>query len=64
MGAQLMNSILYLVEYLVQIFTLLKKALIIQNCSFIDIINMDSKWQVGYSGTVNININIEPFKEK
>jgi hypothetical protein len=50
-------------EYIIQVFTLLKKALIIQNCSFIDIINMDSKWQVGYSGTVNINMNFPIIKD-
>jgi hypothetical protein len=44
-------------EYAVHIFSELKKSLIIGNCSFIDIINMNSKWQVGYSGTVNINMN-------
>ena len=30
----------------------------IMNCSFIDIISMDCEWQVGYSGTTNINLNI------
>ncbi len=44
-------------EYMVHIFSQLKKSLIIKNCSFIDLINMDSRWQVGYSGTVNINMN-------
>jgi hypothetical protein len=44
-------------EYVVHIFSELKRSLIIANCSFIDIINMNSKWQVGYSGTVNINMN-------
>jgi hypothetical protein len=45
--------------YLINIFTKLKKSTIIKNCSFIDIINMESSWQVGYSGTVNIDMNIE-----
>ena len=47
--------------YLVNIFTKLKKSTIIKNCSFIDIINMESSWQVGYSGTVNIDMNIKPL---
>lgn len=28
----------------------------IKNCSFYDIIGMESDWQVGYTGTININI--------
>jgi hypothetical protein len=47
--------------YLINIFTKLKKSTIIKNCSFIDIINMESSWQVGYSGTVNIDMNIKPL---
>jgi hypothetical protein len=30
----------------------------IMNCSFIDIINMDVMWQIGYSGTVNIDLDV------
>ncbi len=30
----------------------------IKNCSFIDIMGMKCKWQVGYSGTTNINMKI------
>jgi hypothetical protein len=30
----------------------------IMNCSFIDIMQMPCIWQVGYSGTVNIDINV------
>ncbi len=51
-------------EYLLSVFRELKKALIIQNCSFIDIINMNSKWQVGYSGTVNINMNFPSIQHE
>ncbi len=50
----------YIMElYIIYIFNDIKKSLIIQNCSFIDIINKDTVWQVGYSGTVNINMNIK-----
>ncbi len=35
----------------------------ILNCSFIDIISMDCEWQVGYSGTTNINLNIPTLDE-
>ena len=35
----------------------------IMNCSFIDIISMDCDWQVGYSGTTNINLNIPTLDE-
>ena len=30
----------------------------IKNISFIDMCNLDCLWQVGYTGTVNINIDI------
>jgi hypothetical protein len=48
-------------EYLYVVFSELNESTIIKNCSFIDIINMNSKWQVGYSGTVNVNLEIEPI---
>jgi len=35
----------------------------ILNCSFIDIISMECDWQVGYSGTTNINLNIPTLDE-
>ncbi len=37
-----------------------KVSSVIKNISFIDIINMNCKWQVGYSGTVNLNLKIPP----
>lgn len=43
------------------VFSSLSKSLAVSNCSFIDIINMDSVWQVGYSGTVSIDFMIEPI---
>ena len=48
-------------EYLHVVFYELNESTLIKNCSFIDIINMNSKWQVGYSGTVNVNLEIEPI---
>jgi hypothetical protein len=52
-----------MIQYLKLIFFNFKKSEIVQNCSFIDIINMDSFWQVGYSGTVNIDMNIKPLND-
>ena len=49
-------------EYLKLIFSNYLKSDIVLNCSFIDIINHNVLWQVGYSGTVNIDFNIEPIK--
>ncbi len=48
-------------EYLYVVLSELNESTIIRNCSFVDIINMNSKWQVGYSGTVNVNLEIEPI---
>ncbi len=48
-------------KYFSLLFSDYKESLSIRNCSFIDIINKKSNWQVGYTGTVNIDINIEPF---
>ena len=56
---KLPHNIFY--EYLQMIIKELKESIIIRNCSFIDIINIESLWQVGYSGTVNINMDIEPI---
>jgi hypothetical protein len=49
--------------YILNVLNEFKESTIIKNCSFIDIINMDSVWQVGYSGTVNIDMDIEPLRE-
>ncbi len=50
-----------IITYFELLFNSFKESTSIINCSFIDIINKSSKWQVGYSGTVNIDI--EPFRE-
>ncbi len=52
-----------MILYLKLIFLNFKKSEIVMNCSFIDIINAESIWQVGYSGTVNIDMNIEPLND-
>jgi hypothetical protein len=31
---------------------------VIKNISFVDVINMNCHWMVGYSGTVNVSLNI------
>ena len=50
-------------KYFILIFLKFKESTEIKNCSFIDIINKKTIWQVGYSGTVNINMNIQPFTQ-
>jgi hypothetical protein len=40
--------------YISMIMSSIKESIEIKNTSFYDIMNMDSLWQVGYSGTVNI----------
>ncbi len=50
-------------QYFKIVFLNFKKSEIVMNCSFIDIINAESLWQVGYSGTVNINMDIEPLND-
>jgi hypothetical protein len=49
--------------YLKVVCSYLTKSNIVKNCSFIDIINMDSEWQVGYSGTVNIDFNFKSIND-
>ena len=47
-------------EYYIHIFlTTFEISNEIMNISFIDIMCMDSKWQVGYSGTVNLDLDID-----
>jgi hypothetical protein len=43
-------------EYLKIIASSIKESILINNCSFFDIMGINSKWQVGYSGTTNLNI--------
>ena len=46
-------------EYYIHIFlTTFEVSNKIENISFIDIMCMESKWQVGYSGTVNLDLDI------
>ena len=45
-------------EYLYVISQYIHKATEIKNCSFIDIMNMEAYWMIGYSGTVNINMDV------
>ncbi len=52
-----------MILYLKIIFLNFKKSEMVMNCSFIDIINAESIWQVGYSGTVNIDMNIKPLND-
>ena len=49
-------------QYIVYILHKLYKSTEISNCSFIDIMYMKSKWQVGYSGTVNIKDDDETIE--
>jgi hypothetical protein len=60
MDKKISLSIELIKEYFVLLFSNYNESLSIRNCSFIDIINKKSTWQVGYSGTVNIDINIFP----
>ncbi len=46
----------YIKEYILLLFSSYNESKTIRNCSFIDIINKKSTWQIGYSGTVNIDI--------
>lgn len=51
----------FLYEYYMFIFNVsgvFKISTIIKNISFIDVINMNCHWMIGYSGTVNISLDI------
>lgn len=51
----------FLYEYYMFIFNIsgvFKISSVIKNISFVDVINMNCHWMVGYSGTVNVSLNI------
>ena len=52
------NSKLFKKYYIFIFKTLFDISTKIENISFIDMICMDCEWQVGYSGTVNLNLDI------
>jgi hypothetical protein len=48
-------------NYMLYLLSKIKISTEIENCSFIDIMNLDTQWQVGYTGTVNMDIKDYPF---
>ena len=48
----------YMLDYINLIFNKYQISTAIRNISFIDVLYAQYKWQIGYSGTVNIDMNI------
>lgn len=48
-------------EYVYNLVSDTYESIEIKNCSFIDLIGINNRWQVGYTGTVNIKIPDYPF---
>jgi hypothetical protein len=53
----------WFIKYLYTFANEIKRTEEIMNCSFIDIMQMPCVWQVGYSGTVKMDMNIPPIPD-